>query len=400
MSNRRLLARAGRANIIAEDSLFPLAVAQMDEAVELTRSLVSIPSPLGKEAEIGEYILRYLSFCREVQKQEVAPGRFNIIAKDVFDPKRPTVLINGHIDTVEPVAGWEGQEYTPLIRGRKIYGLGAADMKAGVAIALCVFKAAYGRCNANIILDLVVDEEGISRGAFASADLARGADICLIPEPSCERVGYGSRGRIVLNAEIFGRSAHGARPHLGISAIDEAAKFVTAATSMRMKKDKAMGKGSVCILKIESGVESLSVPEYCRLTIDRHYIRGENEKGIISEFQRAARRAKMRAKVGLSVQKRVTPYLQPYICDLKNPLVKQFLGSCQKQTFHKPQCMVNESVGDYNVFGQTIPTLIYGPRGACWHAKGEHVMTDSIARVKRVYLDFLAGFNDSGRVKA
>jgi len=296
------------------------------------------------------------------------------------------------MDTVSPAAGWSGNEYRPVVRGKKLFGLGAADMKAGVAIAVSVFKELYLKTKANIILALVADEEGISRGAYCALKKIPRVDLCLIPEPSGEKIGAGARGRVVVKIGVRGRSAHGARPSLGINAIDESARIITEISKIPLKKDAEMGAGSICVLKIESGVQSLSVPEYCTMTLDRHYVRCENEAGIISEFRRAVRNSDTRAKANVSIEKRETPYLRPYLTEERNPLVRKFVSAYAALFGKMPSMYCNESVGDYNIFGRRMPTLIYGPKGANWHAKGEYVEIDSIKRCHKMYVEFLKGF--------
>jgi acetylornithine deacetylase/succinyl-diaminopimelate desuccinylase-like protein len=134
------------------------------------------------------------------------------------------------------------------------------------------------------------------------------------------------------------------------------------------------------------------VPEYCTITLDRHYVRGENEAGILSEFRRAVRNSGTRAKVFVSIERRETPYLRPYQTELRDPSVQKFFSTYTALFGKMPTMYCNESVGDYNIFGKRMPTLIYGPRGADWHAKGEYVEIDSIKRCHKMYVEFLKGF--------
>ena len=120
------------------------------EVIELTKKLISIPSISGSENAIVEYAANYLGFCKDVVHQEVEKGRCNILAHSIEDEKLPTVIINGHLDTVSPVSGWNGHEYTPRIQDNRLYGLGSADQKAGVAIALTVFRDFYKKSKVNI----------------------------------------------------------------------------------------------------------------------------------------------------------------------------------------------------------------------------------------------------------
>jgi acetylornithine deacetylase/succinyl-diaminopimelate desuccinylase-like protein len=324
-----------------------------------------------------------------VRLQPVENGRCNIFASFIADDKYPTIIVNGHIDTVEPMDGWNGREYAPRVAGNKLYGLGAADQKAGVAVALSVFRELYGRAKANITILLCVDEEYISKGAFRAMERIPKADLCLITEPSGENLGIAARGRLVIKLDIKGKSAHGARPHLGINAIDEAGKIVNELGKIRTRKDPFMKSGSLCALKIESGVESLSVPEYCKILVDRHMINAETRESVLNEFRNAVKASGTRAKVAVSVAPRETPYLEAYHTDIKQTLAAKFCRAYKKFYGKTPVLYCNESVGDYNVFGQRIPTIIYGPKGGNWHAANEFVYIDSIIRCRKLYIEFL-----------
>lgn len=52
---------------------------------------------------------------------------------------RPTLLLNAHIDTVKPAAGWQCDPFTPLLEGERLYGLGSNDCGGGLVSLLAVF---------------------------------------------------------------------------------------------------------------------------------------------------------------------------------------------------------------------------------------------------------------------
>ena len=122
-----------------------------DECAELTKQLCDIPSPTGAEREIGEFVLDwYRRHGIKAIRQEIDPNRVNAVG--VIDGKgRGTSLqINGHMDTsftgteedrmfcaeLEPVSELRG-----AIRDGKVFGLGASNMKSGVAAFMVAGKA-------------------------------------------------------------------------------------------------------------------------------------------------------------------------------------------------------------------------------------------------------------------
>ena len=53
--------------------------------------------------------------------------------------RRPTILLNAHIDTVKPVAGWQRDPFTPTVEGDRLYGLGSNDCGGGLVALLQAF---------------------------------------------------------------------------------------------------------------------------------------------------------------------------------------------------------------------------------------------------------------------
>jgi acetylornithine deacetylase/succinyl-diaminopimelate desuccinylase-like protein len=122
-----------------------------EECAELTKQLCDIPSPTGSEREIGEFILDwYKSNGIKAIRQEIDPNRVNAVGFIGGRGKGTSLQINGHMDTsftgteedrmfcaeLEPVSELRG-----AIRDGKVFGLGASNMKSGVAAFMVAGKA-------------------------------------------------------------------------------------------------------------------------------------------------------------------------------------------------------------------------------------------------------------------
>jgi acetylornithine deacetylase/succinyl-diaminopimelate desuccinylase-like protein len=122
-----------------------------DELAELTKSLVDIPSPTGSEKAIGEFILDW--FARhgiKAVRQEINPERVNAVGVIEGRANGVSLMINGHMDTsytgteedrmfcraLEPESDLKG-----AIRDGKVFGLGASNMKSGLAAFMIAGKA-------------------------------------------------------------------------------------------------------------------------------------------------------------------------------------------------------------------------------------------------------------------
>jgi acetylornithine deacetylase/succinyl-diaminopimelate desuccinylase-like protein len=366
------------------------------DLLDLTRKLIEIPSVTGSEDEIAQFIASQLDFA-DITMQEVEGFGPNVIAKHIVNPKEPVIILNCHMDTVEVMQGWESDPFTPKIDGNKMYGLGACDMKAGCAIAIDVFKKAIER-DKNIIFTAVSDEEGNSKGSFVLLEKMKQEELkegnskllCLIPEDTEEKVKLGARGRYVVDMEVFGCSAHGATPECGTNAIVKATKIVDAINHLPLDEHPIMGKGSFCVLKIEGGGDSLSVPDRCTIRVDRHTVPGEDKKKIMEDFDNLLKKLDLNCEYKLSFMKRETPFLEPYILDSESPWAKKFLSVYRESYGKEPEISYGRSVGDFNAFGNLMPTIVFGPSGENIHGPNECVFMDSIERCRDLYLKFIS----------
>jgi acetylornithine deacetylase/succinyl-diaminopimelate desuccinylase-like protein len=130
------------------------AIAALDpaEALRLVKQLVDIPSPEGEELECARFLYGYMRETGiEAHLQEVEEGRANVIAVVRGEGDGPTLMLNGHLDTSYTGDPWEdyaglgipGPNHRPRAYeiGEGIYGLGANNMKGGIAAAFSTLIA-------------------------------------------------------------------------------------------------------------------------------------------------------------------------------------------------------------------------------------------------------------------
>ena len=148
-------------------------ISKLDSAYtqHLLEDMIRINSIVGNERELAEYLKSEVeALGLKAELDLVEPGRPNIYARLAGVESGKRLHFNGHMDTVPVVHGWDTDPFTPVIKNGKIFGLGACDMKAGIACTLNVLRA-YIESNYSFKGELsfsgVIDEEAYGKGAKA-----------------------------------------------------------------------------------------------------------------------------------------------------------------------------------------------------------------------------------------
>ena len=258
-----------------------------DEAVELTRDLVRIPSenPTGTEARVAERLEDYLlRLGLPVERDRVAEGRENVVAEIGGSASQPALVFLNHMDTVPAGEGWTRDPFAAEFADGKLWGRGACDMKGGLAAALVALKALKGKVDRGarprrtVRCCMVVDEESPwMRGAAAAIERGRvGArDIVLACEPTRMRLVTAQKGAMWYEVLVSGRSAHASVPHAGADALLAAARAVLrlhAAAAALQASDPLLGRTTVVASVIAGGRKTNVVADRCRMEVDVRFV--------------------------------------------------------------------------------------------------------------------------------
>ena len=262
----------------------------------MTRALVAADSqnPPGRERLVADVARQLLEpLCGSVAEVEAAPGRVSLVGR-IGDCSRPTLLVNGHLDTVPADPNrWAHDPFGGEVADGRIWGRGTADMKGGVAAAIEAVLA-LGRAGieppCDVLFHLVADEE--RGGRFGTqALLDRGlitADACVVPEPTSLDVCIAERGLLHVDVLLHGRPAHASEPRRGISAIEKAAKVVLAlhAADFGHPAHPLLGAPTANAGLISGGSGANVVAERCVVTIDHRVLPGQAQADAVDDVRR------------------------------------------------------------------------------------------------------------------
>jgi acetylornithine deacetylase/succinyl-diaminopimelate desuccinylase-like protein len=359
-----------------------------EEAAALTAHLVSIRSYPGEEGRAQRAVAAWLTeqgLSPEIQ--ETRDDRPNVIARIVNGPG-PTLLLNGHIDTVLAVEGWERDPWEGWRDGDKLYGLGACDMKAGLVAALLATRALSQRRDlwqGTVIFSSVVDEEAYSTGAHALIDSGITADACIVTESNWEAPCLGSAGKMLIQADVTGKATHASWPQAGINAAVEASRFVARLDELPLGTHPNL-TGTQCVLSLLSGSEQyvITVPEHARILINRHLVPGESREHVLDQMRALAADLSSSATFEFSV---ADPYYPSWEIAEDHHLVEHFALAYTAEAGHEPTYDYR-GFGDANLFSGElgIPTIQFGALGGNFHEANEWVSIPSIASVARVLI--------------
>lgn len=376
----------------------------MDPAVRLLRDLVAIdsvnpslvPGARG-EAEIADAIARHLrGIGLDVELQEAAPGRPNVIGVLEGRGRGKSLMLCGHIDTV----GVEGMTapFDPVERDGRLFGRGSQDMKGGVAAMIDAARilAAEGLGAGRLIIAAVVDEEYASVGADALVTRWR-ADAAVVTEPTDLQIAIGHKGFAWFEIETRGRAAHGSRPLDGRDAIMRMGRVLHALEQIDRKLQSApphplMGTASLHASLIEGGRELSSYPDRCTLKLERRTISGETDVQVRAELEKVLARLRKddpEFDATLSAMFSRPSYELPATHDLPVAL-QRALRTLPDGT--RPSARQGSGASaltgmsfwtDAAVLGAAgMPSVLFGPGGAGLHSTEEYVEVFDVLRCR------------------
>ena len=138
----------------------------------------------------------------------------------------PTVVLNGHLDVVPTGAAdaWSSPPWSGAVRGGRVLGRGACDMKGGLAcqvVAVEALRAAGVRLRGRVQLQSVVGEEDGGLGTFATLQRGYRGDLAVVGEPTSGALVTASAGALTFRLRVAGRSAHGSMRTAGVDAVEK-----------------------------------------------------------------------------------------------------------------------------------------------------------------------------------
>ncbi len=369
------------------------------ELVDLATRLVQTPTenPPGNEKAAAKFLKPILSKMGFKIETVLSPqGRWNIVAEKRWGRGGRTLIFNGHLDVV-PAGDPSQWKYPPfqgkLAKGR-IYGRGASDMKGGIASFLhalsMIDRSKIHLHQGAVVLHLVSDEESHGRQGMGFLTQKGGiqGDAVLVGEPTDLQPVIAHKGALWLRISTLGKSAHSARPHLGVNAIEKMAKLVDRLNSIPLDKEHPLlGKPTLSIGSIRGGAKINIVPDRCEIEVDRRMLPGEKKEEVLKEMKETLDSLQLQDPL-FQYRMEEIDFAEPSQVDPGEEIVRMGVEAIQEVVGEKPLIRAFSGFTDsrFYINQYHIPALIFGPGGTNQiHTTDESVEVDALVHAAHIY---------------
>ena len=364
---------------------------------EETLQLVRVPSVTLQEQQVCQlYEQQLCALGLEVQVREVTPGRNNLYARLPGTGGGPTLMLNGHLDTIP------NQNQQPVRQdGDLLYGRGTTDMKGGMAAILAAVRGlqlANVRLRGDLLLTAVVgheEPEAKKDGPLAMIDdLNQGHISCdriLIVEGP-DALWVMSMGSMVFTITLASErgGTHTQYVPFGDNPLRFLGEVLTRFETFQEELDQGLvhplaGPERIDLGIVQAGDYFNRIPQTCTLTGTRRWAPGRQAETVLEELQALidpiARRGGLHLDVSMEHQR------EPFETPGDDPLVEAVATAHRQVTATVAEVVGKRIVGDANLYvhGSGVPTIYYGPSNETAHADIENVSIQRLQSAARVY---------------
>lgn len=235
----------------------------------MTAELVDIPSESFEEGAIADHVEARLGSSGHLEIHRIGG---NVVARTALG-RSARLVVAGHLDTV-PANG----NAAARVEGDVLWGLGATDMKGGLAVMLALAESVTEPA-VDVTWVFYVGEEvaaahnGLAHLFAERPELVTG-DAAVLGEPTGGAIEAGCQGTMRVRVALAGARAHTARPWMGENAIHRAGRLLEAVSTYRERRPVIQGceyREALQAVAVEGGVAGNVVPDRCTVTLNHRF---------------------------------------------------------------------------------------------------------------------------------
>lgn len=237
------------------------------DSIKLLQQLISTESFSRNEAAVADIMFQTML------NLELNPQRSdnNVWAVSPnFDDKKPTILLDSHLDTVKPSSAYTRNPFKAEIIDEKLFGLGSNDAGGPLVSLLNVFcKLTRTEQPYNLIFSASVEEEISGPNGLASVLPKFGKiDLGIMGEPTSMQMAVAEKGLLVLDCYAKGVAGHAAH-YEGVNAIYKALPDIEWFKTYQFdKQSDLLGPVKMTVTQIDAGTQHNAIPAECHFVVD------------------------------------------------------------------------------------------------------------------------------------
>ena len=279
------------------------------------KSIKILTDLIGFKTVSGQDNSELINYCEKILN-EIGATTFKVFDDDnkrvnlfgTLKAKKPNgkkpIILSGHTDVVPVSKGWTNDPFTATIKDDKLYGRGSCDMKGFIACTLAyapIFKES--NLDRDIHFCYTFDEETACIGApllikeLKKRDIKNG--ICIIGEPTKMKIIDAHKGMNEYTIHFGGLAGHSSKPHLGVSAVEYASRYVNKLLEIREELKKRGPKdcifdpphSTLSIGGIKGGIAHNVIADKCSVEWETRPVTKEDAEFVTNEIDKFANEA-------------------------------------------------------------------------------------------------------------
>ena len=276
------------------------------------KSIKILTDLIGFKTVSGQDNSELINYCEKILN-EIGATTFKVFDDDnkrvnlfgTLKAKKPNgkkpIILSGHTDVVPVSKGWTNDPFTATIKDDKLYGRGSCDMKGFIACTLAyapIFKES--NLDRDIHFCYTFDEETACIGApllikeLKKRDIKNG--ICIIGEPTKMKIIDAHKGMNEYTIHFGGLAGHSSKPHLGVSAVEYASRYVNKLLEIREELKKRGPKdcifdpphSTLSIGGIKGGIAHNVIADKCSVEWETRPVTKEDAEFVTNEIDKFA----------------------------------------------------------------------------------------------------------------
>jgi succinyl-diaminopimelate desuccinylase len=390
---------------------------RVDQVIALALPLIATPSPnpdgdTRAVAAVAADLIRTHVPGAEIELHPGSSEVINVVARIRGAGPGRRVVFNGHLDTY-PAGALAQWSVNPAgeVRGNRLYGRGAADMKGGIAasiVAMAALAEQRAHWNGEAVLTLAGDEETMgplgTKFLLDQVPHATGAATIIGDAGSPMVARFGEKGFIWIDITAEGKASHGAHVHLGVNAMDRLRTALDRVSALRDLpvampeqvrnaiavakpiSEPLCGAGEADVLSavtvnigiVSGGTSPNLVPSTAQAAVDIRLPVGVTTETVL---------ATLRQSLDLpSIIRRASRCFEPSFTDPENELVRSCFAAAAAVMGKNPAVNMRVGGSDSRWFRMAgIPTIVYGPTPYNMGAPDEYAEISELGIVSRVH---------------